>query len=109
MKLFDQTILGPKDTSKKKNAKNYFLAQVLDLHLIMTVGDAQVQNASCTNEQGMEVKTRKGVTPFGLRAFIMGTLPQALASGFMAYVILTHDCYTAMWYPDVPMDRVALN
>ncbi len=105
VKWIDRTVLGPKDTNKK----NYFLAQVLDLHLIMTVGDVQVQNAKYTDEQGTEVKARKGVTQFGLRAFIMGALPQALASGFMAYVILTHDCYTAMWYPDVPMDWVALN
>ncbi len=38
----------------------------------------------------------------------MGVLPQALTSGLTAYVILTHDCHTAMWYPDVPMDWVAL-
>ncbi len=45
VKWIDQTILGPQSTGKKKNATNYFLAHVLDLHLIMTVGDAQVQNA----------------------------------------------------------------
>ncbi len=39
----------------------------------------------------------------------MGVLPHALASGFMAHVILTEDCYSAMWYPDVPMDWVTLN
>ncbi len=39
----------------------------------------------------------------------MGVLPQAMASGFTAYIVLTHDCYTAMWYPDTPMDWVALS
>ncbi len=73
----------------------------------MTVGDAQVQNATHTDEQGNVVKGRNGVTPFGLRAYIMGVLPQALASGFTAYVILTHNCYTAMWYPDAPMNWIA--
>ncbi len=109
VKWVDQTVLGPKDTTKKKNAKNSYLAHVLDLHLIMTVEDAQLENMKSVDEQGNEVKARKGITPFGLRAFIMGVLPQALANGFTAYVILAHDCYTAMWYSDVPMDWVALN
>ena len=109
VKWIDQTVLGPKDTSKKKNAKNYFHAQVLDLHLIMTVGDAQLQNMKYTDEQDAEVTARNGITPFGLKAFIMGVLPQALASGYTAYVILTHNFYTAMWYPGVPIDWVVLN
>ncbi len=62
-----------------------------------------------TDEQGNEVKSRNGVTPFGLRAYNMGVLPPALASEFTAYIVLTHDCYTAMWYPDTPMDWVALS
>ncbi len=40
---------------------------------------------------------------------MMGILPRALAAGFMAYAILTHDCYTAMWYPEVPMDWMPFN
>ncbi len=109
VKWIDQTVLEPKNTNKRKNAENYILAQGLDLHLIMTVGDAHVQKAKQTDEQGAEVKARKGIKPFGLRAFIKGVLPHSLARGFTAYVILRHDCYTAMWCPDVPMDWVALS
>ena len=66
-----------------------------------------MQNAAHTDEQGNTVKDRTGLTPFGLRAYIMGVLPQA--SGFMVYVILTHDSYSAMWYAEVPMDWVTLS
>ena len=41
VKRIDQTVLGPKTTNKNKNAKSCFLAQMLDLHLIMTVGNAR--------------------------------------------------------------------
>ncbi len=64
VKWIDQTMLGPKSTGKKENAKISFLAQVLNLHLIRTVGDGQVQNAMHTDEQGNVVKNRNGVIPF---------------------------------------------
>ncbi len=105
----DEAMMGPKDTSKKKNARSLFLAHVVDLHLIMTVGDAPMQKSTHVEADGKVVKDRFGVTPFGIRAYMMGVLPQALAAGFMAYVMLTHECYTAMWYPDVPMDWMLFN
>ncbi len=70
----------------------------------MNVEDVQVQNATHTDEQGNVVKSGNGVTLFGLSAYFMGVLPQALASGFLAYIVLTHVCYTVMWYPETPMD-----
>ncbi len=68
-------------------------------------------NAKATHvdADGKVLKDRFRVTPFGIRAYMMGILPQALAAGSMAYVILTHDCYTAMWYPEVAMDWMLFN
>ncbi len=37
VKWIDEVMLGPKETSQKKNARSLFLAHVIGLHLIMTV------------------------------------------------------------------------
>ena len=42
VKWIDEVMVGPKDTSRKKNARSFFLPHVIDLHLILTVGDAHM-------------------------------------------------------------------
>ncbi len=54
VKWIDEVMMGPKDTSK--NARSLFLAHVFDLHLIMTVGDAQMQKSTLVDASERSIR-----------------------------------------------------
>ncbi len=49
------------------------------------------------------------LTPLAIRAYLMNVMPHAIARAFSTCVTMEHGYYTATYYPEVPLDWMAVS
>ncbi len=94
---FLDALMPEKVANKNRRGVLCFKAQVIELQSILQASDTVM------------MKDGDGLTSLAIRAYLMNVMPHALARAFVTYVTMEHGYYTATFYPEVPLDWMAVS